>query len=93
MGTLNTNEYEITITETHSITIYAPNAEEANDRVSDMLGHLTKEKKEEQIEGVFALSDGDIKKLATVRKSIAETTYGTKDNRNEEIHTSSRVQE
>ena len=37
MGTLNTNEYEITITETHSITIYAPNAEEANDRVSDML--------------------------------------------------------
>jgi hypothetical protein len=65
----------------------------ALNRVSDMLGHLTKEKKEEQIEGVFALSDGDIKKLATVRKSIAETTYGTKDNRNEEIHTSSRVQE
>ena len=64
----------------------------ALNRVSDMLGHLTKEKKEEQIEGVFALSDGDIKKLATVRKSIAETTYGTKDNRNEEIHTSSRVQ-
>ena len=65
----------------------------ALNRVSDMLGHLTKEKKEEQIEGVFALSDGDIKKLASVRKTIAETTYGSKDNRNKELHESSAVQE
>ena len=37
MGTLNENEYQITITETHYITIYAPSSEEAHDRVSDML--------------------------------------------------------
>jgi|TARA_R100000234_G_scaffold118157_1_gene98030 hypothetical protein len=53
----------------------------ALNRVSDMLGHLTKEKKEEQIEGVFALSDGDIKKLSSVRKTIAETTYGAKNHK------------
>tara|TARA_R110002020_G_scaffold71570_1_gene184802 strand:- start:1847 stop:2656 length:810 start_codon:yes stop_codon:yes gene_type:complete len=64
----------------------------ALNRVSDMLGHLTKEKKEEQIEGVFALSDGDIKKLSSVRKTIAETTYGSKTNRDEELHTSSTIQ-
>ena len=65
----------------------------ALNRVSDMLGHLTKEKKEEQIEGVFALSDGDIKKLSSVRKTIAETTYGPKTDRSEELHTSSSIQE
>ena len=63
----------------------------ALNRVSDMLGHLTKEKKEEQIEGVFALSDGDIKKLSSVRKTIAETTYGAQTNRNEKLHTSSKI--
>ena len=57
----------------------------ALNRVSDMLGHLAKEKKEEQIEGVFALSDGDIKKLASVRKTIAETTYGSKDSRDKKV--------
>tara|TARA_R100001510_G_scaffold57558_1_gene66154 strand:- start:3349 stop:4158 length:810 start_codon:yes stop_codon:yes gene_type:complete len=63
----------------------------ALNRVSDMLGHLVKEKKEEQVEGVFALSDGDIKKLSSVRKTIAETTYGSKTDRNEELHTSSSI--
>ena len=57
----------------------------ALNRVSDMLGHLAKEKKEEQLEGVFALSDGDVKKLASVRKTIAETTYGSKDSRDEKV--------
>ena len=57
----------------------------ALNRVSDMLGHLSKEKKEEQIEGVFALSDGDIKKLASVRKTIAETTYGSENSRNKKV--------
>jgi len=37
MGTLNTNEYEITITEIHYITVYASSSDEASDRVSDML--------------------------------------------------------
>ncbi len=63
----------------------------ALNRVSDMLGHLTKEKKEEQIEGVFALSDGDIKKLSSVRKTIAETTYGPKKDKNEQFYSSSTV--
>ena len=65
----------------------------ALNRVSDMLGHLTKEKKEEQIEGVFALSDGDIKKLSSVRKTIAETTYGAKNDTNKEFYTSTTVKE
>ena len=65
----------------------------ALNRVSDMLGHLAKEKREEHIEGVFALSDGDIKKLSSVRKSIAETTYGAQNNRDEEIYESPAVQE
>jgi hypothetical protein len=65
----------------------------ALNRVSDMLGHLTKEKKEEQIEGVFALSDGDIKKLSSVRKTIAETTYGPKKDKNEQFYSSSTVKE
>ena len=64
----------------------------ALNRVSDMLGHLTKEKKEEQIEGVFALSDGDIKKLASVRKTIAETTYGSEIVKSEKQEKSSAVQ-
>tara|TARA_R100001082_G_scaffold110670_1_gene91298 strand:- start:196 stop:1002 length:807 start_codon:yes stop_codon:yes gene_type:complete len=64
----------------------------ALNRVSDMLGHLTKEKKEEQIEGVFALSDGDIKKLSSVRKTIAETTYGAKqDSKDNGVHKSASV--
>ena len=63
----------------------------ALNRVSDMLGHLTKEKKEEQIEGVFALSDGDIKKLSSVRKTIAETTYGAQNSRDEKLYKSSTV--
>ena len=61
-------------------------------RVSDMLGHLAKEKKEEQIEGIFALSDGDVKKLSSVRKTIAETTYGSEIIENETTEKSSTVQ-
>jgi hypothetical protein len=47
----------------------------ALNRVSDMLGHMAKEKKEESIEGVFALTDGDIKKLSTVRQKFAQENY------------------
>lgn len=65
----------------------------ALNRVSDMLGHLAKEKREEHVEGVFALSDGDIKKLSSVRKSIAETTYGAQNNKDEELYESPAVQE
>tara|TARA_R110000824_G_scaffold218869_4_gene405582 strand:- start:11740 stop:12549 length:810 start_codon:yes stop_codon:yes gene_type:complete len=64
----------------------------ALNRVSDMLGHLAKEKKEEQIEGIFALSDGDVKKLSSVRKTIAETTYGSEIIENETTEKSSTVQ-
>jgi len=64
----------------------------ALNRVSDMLGHLTKEKKEESVEGVFALSDGDIKKLSSVRKTIAETSYGPKQGSEDDgVHKSTSV--
>jgi len=54
-----------------------PHATKLNalNRVSDMLGHMAKEKKEESIEGIFALTDGDIKKLASVRQKYAEENY------------------
>jgi len=57
----------------------------ALNRVSDMLGHMVKEKKEEQFEGVFALSDGDVKELASVRKRLAKTTYGAKADKNDKF--------
>ena len=65
----------------------------ALNRVSDLLGHLTKERKEETFEGVFALSDGDVKKLDLVRKQIAETTYGIENTRDEQEHYSSEEEE
>jgi hypothetical protein len=58
----------------------------ALNRVSDLLGHMTKEKKEESVEGIFALSDGDIKKLASVRQKFAETNYVLEDLGNEKTH-------
>ena len=73
-----------------------PHATKLNalNRVSDMLGHMVKEKKEEHIEGVFALSDGDVKKLASVRQKIAETTYGPKKrSKNQRLHESASVKE
>lgn len=65
-----------------------PHATKLNalNRVSDLLGHMTKETKEESIEGLFALSDGDVKKLASVRRKFAETNYVLEDLRDEETH-------
>ena len=47
----------------------------ALNRISDLLGHNTKERTEENIEGMFALTDGEIKQLASVRKKFATTNY------------------
>ena len=65
-----------------------PHATKLNalNRVSDLLGHLTKEKKEESVEGLFALSDGDIKKLASVRRKFAETNYVLEDFEDKKTH-------
>ena len=50
------------------------------------------EKKEESVEGVFALSEGDIKKLSSVRKTIAETSYGPKQgSENNGVHKSTPI--
>ena len=38
-------------------------------------------------------TDGDIKKLSSVRKSIAKTTYGAQNNKDEELYESPAVQE
>ena len=40
-----------------------------------MLGHNAKERTEENLEGMFALTDGEIKQLASVRKKFATTNY------------------
>ena len=65
-----------------------PHATKLNalNRVSDLLGHMTKEKKEESVEGLFALSDGDIKKLASVRRKFAETNYVLEDLEDKKTH-------
>ena len=42
---------------------------------------------------IGVISDGDIKKLSSVRKTIAETTYGPKKDKNEQFYSSSTVKE
>ena len=57
----------------------------AVNRVSELLGHNAKERTEENIEGMFALTDGEIKQLASVRKKFAKTSYMLDTLKNEKI--------
>jgi len=47
----------------------------AVNKVSELLGHNAKEKTEEHTEGIIALSDGQIKQLAGIRKKFIEEEY------------------
>lgn len=53
----------------------------AVNKVSELLGHNAKERTEEHTEGFIALSDGQIKHLAGIRKKFIEEEYVGTDNK------------